>query len=269
MTDKGGVFAYEMCWEEFRQHCLDRKLCGSTSDQVVYRGQMNSKWALEPTLSRLRPDLSVDDYIASIIPRSYRQISGYLDHDMDLTKAGDVNRLLGILQHHGFPTPLLDWTRSPYIAAYFAFAGLAFSEPQSDRVTVWALAIDFAPKFLSDKGVAVPFSAITPDHRYNQRLLAQDGLFTRSHAAGPLDTSMVQLMAEHTHPGLLQRVDLDASQARQALADLRLMGVHAGTLFPGLTGACEGLRQDVFMEQKTLMTPSTEKLMGDRIKRSE
>lgn len=43
------------------------------------------------------------------------------------------------LRHHGFPLPLLDWSRSPFIAAYFAFA---HSPPKgsSERVAIFAYA---------------------------------------------------------------------------------------------------------------------------------
>jgi len=39
------------------------------------------------------------------------------------------------LRHHGFPSPLLDWTASPYIAAYFAFWDRTI---KADNVSIFA-----------------------------------------------------------------------------------------------------------------------------------
>jgi hypothetical protein len=36
----------------------------------------------------------------------------------------ELYRYLVYLRHHGFPSPLLDWSRSPYVAAFFAFRDL-------------------------------------------------------------------------------------------------------------------------------------------------
>jgi hypothetical protein len=44
----------------------------------------------------------------------------------------------------------------------------------------------------------------------------------------------------------LQVIDLAATARREVLSELALMGITAGSLFPGVDGACEALREQNF-----------------------
>jgi len=120
------------------------------SSPLLYRGQGSSDWALETSLDRARSDIdTVHEYYWSLefAKPMVESLTGRTWPQIDLSEIEQEFRLSTSLfptpppaydlwvhfRHHGFPSPLLDWSRSLFIAAFFAFEA-----PQSDRVAIYA-----------------------------------------------------------------------------------------------------------------------------------
>jgi FRG domain len=101
----------------------------------LFRGQANAEWRLQTTLERFSPkSWTVSDYFALIkVARlAVGSLTGRVwelpglergfNFDEDEQGPPPGYEFMIYLRHHGFPSPLLDWTRSPYVAAFFAFA---------------------------------------------------------------------------------------------------------------------------------------------------
>jgi hypothetical protein len=135
-------------WEEFEQALVEidnetKRLQGQASSNVSYplfRGVGDSKYHLESTLDRIKKEMKLSDYIIKVkIVREH--VATCTGTKWDLEKKipyGEVElpayEFMTYLRHNGFPSPLTDWTRSPYIAAYFAFRDI---NSKADHVSIF------------------------------------------------------------------------------------------------------------------------------------
>ncbi len=163
----------------------------STKPDILFRGQASSEWKLQTTLERTDSvnKYSVRQYMAKVYSvthevesltakrwgvESFPEVVQELDENKDFFKPYLPNvEYLVYLRHHGFPSPLLDWTSSPYVAAYFAFE----SSCSADRCSVFAF-IE-APSGIKHRGFgAACIRSIGPNIRTDTRHFAQKAQYT-------------------------------------------------------------------------------------------
>jgi hypothetical protein len=233
-------------WNEFASEVRITRFAGWR----VFRGQRDVKWKLssmwERWLLRLKggdPNRSVRDLFSEGAYEKIRDsyLDRFKDYAIGLPKFSSVNLnndkdwwALG--RHHGLITPLLDWTKSPYIAAFFAFIsyaeylnpGLKFG---SEPVAVWELVVD--DKLLREGEFEVFTSLV--DDAYRQK--AQQGVFT--YLAHDVHVDLESYLNSRGLGRLLARYEIPGQEMGRALSDLKLMNIAYASLFPDLDGAAD------------------------------
>ena len=238
------VWSKSIAWSEFIDISLEAK---RKNKSLVFRGQADSQWTLRTSFHRTnRRDLS------SFSAKDMFELSKYLtlsgNRKFDLSNATDFAELLSLAQHHGYPTPLLDWSKSPFVAAYFAFRTVK-RDDLSGSVRIYFFDYKkwekYGQKYRSLSIDDPRFSVTTLDinSQSNSRVLPQQSLFTFTNL-----TDIETWITGHETEGceFMKAYEISKKSAHDAMNDLDNMNINAASLFPGLDGSFEALKRRLF-----------------------
>jgi hypothetical protein len=260
-------------WKQFKER-VDKLLpkerrfsCSGPNglSRPLFRGHASNKWSLESTLVR-RGYASMPLFRYMQDCESARRLTGNyssISMPFDVNASSNYRDLktnfpnfeyLAFLRHHGFPSPLLDWTESPYVAAFFAFRNPPPEGASAARVYVyysdtgsWRTCCSSDPNIL----VLGPFATVHERHAIQQcwytvsvKEQESDCVFD-SH-----ESALAHSKNAGGHQDRVEVFDIQLSDREEALADLLFMNISAFTLFRTLDTLFETASHRIFKHEK-------------------
>lgn len=229
----------------------------SELDGWAFRGQQDAGWALLSSLSRYLdafvPDKSTWRIREERAIRIFRRKAhNYLT---EATVLDDDLRCLALMQHHGAPTRLLDFTKSPFVAAFFAleravtdaavfalntpvlWTATPTKDPSLTRETIDPRGKgNFERYFLQNDNQIIWTGEPT---EMDRRLVAQSGTVV---VPGVLDKSLDEILDEYSHDvPLIRKIVLPRGIREEAMKALYRMNITNATLFPDLDGLAKSI----------------------------
>jgi hypothetical protein len=234
-------------WEQFKNYVsrLEHR-------RYIFRGQ-TKPLRLRTSFHRTgRADLA--RFLEEDIKTLHRHLSLRTSHVFNLMIPDENGAFFNLVQHHGYPTPLLDWTFSPFVAAFFAYHRLKNSEALLASADKKVRIFVFDQKAWRAKFRQIP--KLTPARPHfsilefiaidNQRLIPQQSVSSVTNV-DDIETYIRSLQTPDEQ--YLQIADLPLNERPAVMQELSVMGITAGSLFPGLDGTCEELRERFFQNR--------------------
>ena len=220
----------------------------------VWRGQSDLNWLLRPSLDRVleKTGKLFDNKIRKLHLEKFKYATrGRRGTNPPLIS--NENDWWALGQHNGLVTPLLDWTTSPFVAAYFAFI-----EEFKDDVEYCAVfgiqksAIISKSKQINKlfKGEGRPpiIEFIEPLSDENPRLVNQGGLFTRSPDGQDIESWISTYYKKPYNYIRIVKILIPTSDRLVCLRSLNRMNINNLSLFPDLFGASQYSNNNLIIE---------------------
>ena len=226
--DAGTVVVTVPTWSGFQEFVHGRTL---QYRDLIWRGQRCDHWLLESTLDRkLKGGANNVDARASHLERFKLATRGRRGSSPPLVP--NENDWWALGQHHGLATPLLDWTTSPFVAAYFAFSKI--TESQTSYRAIHAL---WQPSIAKHNHPIDGIQVVRPMSNDNARLVNQSGLFTRQPDGIDIESWVKTKFQGEITSMVYVKILIPDSERTVCLQSLNRMNINHLTLFPDLYGA--------------------------------
>jgi FRG domain len=254
-------------WSDFVETADEHR-----SGRWIYRGQRCHNWSLMSNFERALGGWEVDILNGATIEwemiRDFRR--RYIGDHSIIDK--DTLHCLALMQHHGAPTRLMDWTYSPYIAVRFAI------EHGARKGSVWCVNCEWceaaAKKIVGSDMIqarnegrdessfkqmympdSVPQKFVFTENpiHLNPRLTIQQGVFLcPGDIQAPFGDNLEAMDGCQEDRHILKlNLDFSIENVRDFASRLTRMNVDSSALFPGLDGFARSLEERIPLYSNT------------------
>lgn len=232
-------------WDEFKcYYCKDIYGDRFIPGKYIFRGQSDSDWSLISSFDRTYFNLSWKEK-QTIEKELLERFNSNCRHQISsLLEPMTETQIKSVAQHYGLPTRLLDWTYSPFIAAYFAFSTINHSKP-SHKIAIWALEKDHEI-WQSNIGVEIKEEIVSKNDHQKKQLGCFFVLNNQEFSIDAFENSCQEHGSDTQ--GALIKITIPSTQFKYALRELDAMNINASTIFGGYNGCAQDAKEFIALK---------------------